>query len=195
MWHRFCLVLLLFSLVGCGREEAPPPAATKEGSVEAAPVSDEVATIVANFAQLRVMTSRPDNSQAPQMCAVFYVDEAPGTEGPHAEGFIKVFMDEQAAEAFEKASKSYPVGSVIVKEKLLENASIIGDRKTYRHNGVGGMIKRDPGYDPEHGDWEYFFVDDQTPLQSGRIGTCVDCHQNASDRDYVFGTWPHRPMK
>lgn len=55
--------------------------------------------------------------------------------------------------------------------------------------GLGGMIKRPAGFDPEHGDWEYFYANGETHLQSGPIATCVDCHTSASDRDYVFGKW------
>ncbi|MDB6068335.1 MAG: hypothetical protein JWR26_4543 [Pedosphaera sp.] len=56
-------------------------------------------------------------------------------------------------------------------------------------NGVGGMVKRAPGYDPAHGDWEYFYFDDAAKIQSGRIASCVGCHETAKGKDYVFGTW------
>jgi hypothetical protein len=88
---------------------------------------------------------------------------------------VNVYMSSTAAEAFENRVRSYPVGSVIVKEKL-------------PGSNIGGMVKRRAGYDPEHGDWEYFFKDEQG-ITSGRIESCVRCHDSARPRDYVFGDW------
>jgi hypothetical protein len=56
-------------------------------------------------------------------------------------------------------------------------------------NGVGGMVKRHKGYDPANGDWEYFYFEDASKIESGRISSCIQCHSRASDRDYVFGDW------
>jgi hypothetical protein len=191
MWHRLGLVLLLTVLTGCGKQKESLVAAAEGNS----PASEEIAAIVADFPQLELMTMRPAEAQPPTLCGVIYDYDAPGTEGPHADGLIKVFMNEQAAEAFGEEKRSYAVGSVVVKQKLSAGGSVTGDSEPLHQTGIGGMIKRDPGYDPQHGDWEYFYTDDETPLQSGRIGNCVDCHENASDRDYVFGTWPHKPRR
>lgn len=64
-------------------------------------------------------------------------------------------------------------------------------------NGVGGMVKRSSGYDPNHGDWEYFFIDDVAKIESGRIAACRNCHDTAKASDHVFGTWsrPSIPSK
>ena len=71
------------------------------------------------------------------------------------------------------------------------------------------MIKRADGFDPAHGDWEYFcsahvpgLADDPAvaqsavaqvkpagKIESGRIASCVQCHEAAKRTDYVFGTW------
>ena len=56
-------------------------------------------------------------------------------------------------------------------------------------NGVGGMIKRAPGYDPAHGDWEYFYFEKPEKIERGRIATCVKCHAYAHTTDHVYGTW------
>ena len=53
----------------------------------------------------------------------------------------------------------------------------------------GGMIKRAPGYDPEHGDWEYFFFEDIAKIEHGKIASCVNCHHGAKDKDHVFKAW------
>ena len=51
------------------------------------------------------------------------------------------------------------------------------------------MVKRAPGYDPEHGDWEYFYFEDPAKIEQGKIQSCVRCHAGAKATDHVFGTW------
>lgn len=57
------------------------------------------------------------------------------------------------------------------------------------------MIKREPGYDPKFGDWEYFQSTPDGKLisrgnsQNEQIAsTCVSCHSNITDQDFVFAT-------
>jgi hypothetical protein len=51
------------------------------------------------------------------------------------------------------------------------------------------MVKRSSGYDAKHGDWEYFYFENPAKIESGRISSCVQCHDSAKKQDYVFGTW------
>ena len=97
------------------------------------------------------------------------------TYGVHDNNRINVFMNDRAAKIFQSSKHSYPVGSIIVKQK--------------QFRGVGGMIKRSPGFDPEHGDWEYFYFEDSQKIQSGKIASCVNCHAGAGETDHVFGGW------
>jgi hypothetical protein len=79
---------------------------------------------------------------------------------------------------------------VIVKQKAIHGYTDKNGKRVHdRNNGVGGMVKRPAGYDPKHGDWEYFYFDDATKIESGRISSCVQCHNSAKNKDYVFGTW------
>lgn len=103
-------------------------------------------------------------------------------KGPHADSAIHIFMNESAFRAFPEKDGLYPEGSVIVKQKLRS-----GWRDTAA--GVGGMVKRAPGFDADHGDWEYFYFEDKSKIESGRLATCVQCHAKAAGTDYVFGTW------
>ena len=100
------------------------------------------------FARLCVGASRVD------------VEGARKTEGPHAHTAVFVYMNEPAARAFPAKGAKYPVGAVVVKEKhgLLYRGDGPG-RDLRTPDGVGGMIKRPAGYDPEHGDWEYFYFE------------------------------------
>jgi Cytochrome P460 len=118
------------------------------------------------------------------------VDAARKQVGPHAHASIVVYMNDLAATAFRSKSSSYPVGAIVVKEKLTHGYKDENRRAVPggRH-GVGGMVKRSPGYDSKHGDWEYFYFENAEAVESGRISTCVSCHQSAKARDHVFGGW------
>lgn len=110
--------------------------------------------------------------------------------GPHAHSMIEIRMNAPAAAAFKAGAKTYPVGSVVVKTKSYHSyVNDQGKMETPVKNGVGGMMKRSPGYDPNHGDWEYFFIDDVAKIESGRMTSCRNCHDTAKASDYVFGTW------
>jgi hypothetical protein len=131
------------------------------------------------YKQLKPMTAEPvyvDPGLA-QLCVsptAEQVKAARDASGPHAMTQISIYMNPLAAEAFEQTSTPYAIDSIIVKEKS--------------DGAVGGMIKRPAGYDPEHGDWEYFFSDPDG-IKTGRIASCVQCHSAAASRDYVFGGW------
>lgn len=119
--------------------------------------------------------------------------KARAAAGPHALTTVRIYMNDTAAEAFGTPSVQYPVGSVIVKEKAALSLASRGieslDAPRGGHDGVGGMIKRAPGYDPANGDWEYFYFEDASAVESGRIASCIACHRGAADRDFVFGDW------
>lgn len=112
------------------------------------------------------------------------IDEAHAEHGPHANSAVTIYMNELAKAAWRGKARSYPVGSVIVKEK---------ETPTYLAVGVGGMVKRAPGFDPGHGDWEYFYFNDPKELEAGRIESCVACHASPKARDHVFGSWAQAP--
>jgi hypothetical protein len=113
--------------------------------------------------------------------------------GPHAFCSVNIYMNEVAATAFEQSASPYPVNSVIVKEKWAsaDSPDHIHLQGSNLPDGVGGMIKRPPGYDPDHGDWEYFNFENPNKIESGRISSCVQCHQSAEKTDHVFGNWSH----
>lgn len=101
--------------------------------------------------------------------------------GPHAESAISIYVNDLARSALNESSPFQP-GAVIVKLK---------HRNAGRPRGkeaVGGMIKRNPGYDPGGEDWEFFYQEDGK-LESGPLPSCVQCHAAASKRDHVFASW------
>ena len=122
------------------------------------------------------------------------VEEARKRSGPHAHTAVTIYMNELAENAFRRRSSAYPVGSVVVKEKTVLGYMSEGNEQTMTrpHDGVGGMVKRPPGFDAAHGDWEYFYFEEPSRIESGRISSCVQCHGGASARDHVFGGWAER---
>lgn len=113
--------------------------------------------------------------------------------GPHANTSILVYMNDLASAAYEAKQDRYPPGAVVVKQKQIHGYHDPELKKWVQRAelGVGGMIKRQPGYDSKHGDWEYFYYEDDGKMETGRITTCIACHASARDRDYVFGDWDY----
>ncbi len=74
----------------------------------------------------------------------------------------------------------FPVGSIIVKEKLATPSSSEPELLTV-------MTKREPGYNPRNGDWEYMALDGSgTKVQArGRLDRCQGCHILVKHTDYV----------
>ncbi|HET9711492.1 MAG TPA: cytochrome P460 family protein [Pyrinomonadaceae bacterium] len=102
---------------------------------------------------------------------------------PHAASFITVYVNNIGREAmFAKQVQQFPEGSVIVKEKI----------STYREGSkpllYTLMRKREPGYNPEVGDWEFSVVaaDGKQVEAVGKIESCQFCHKNKKDSDFIF---------
>jgi len=107
------------------------------------------------------------------------------TKGPHFVPAIKVYANAEAAKHLKsKATGAMPEKTVIVKEKWW-------NEKDKSPNGYAAMIKREKGYDPQNGDWEYLFADlkGAKKIQRGKLESCIECHKRAKDTDYLFKTY------
>jgi hypothetical protein len=148
----------------------------------------DINRVAREYRTLRLITSEP--AEVNPYLVVFcisrssFIENARERSGPHAFSKINIYMNDSAADAFAAGSTSYPTGSVVVKEKLGSTVDDLGAT-----DGVGGMVKRETGYDPDHGDWEYFYFDTPDNIETGRIESCVQCHERAKATDYVFGSW------
>ena len=94
-----------------------------------------------------------------------------------------VYANDLAREAItSKAPLTYPVGSIIVREKL---PYAEGDPKPQL---LAVMIKRAHGFNPKGGDWEFLIADGaMTKIQQRqKKGSCLECHAAQRARDYVF---------
>ena len=85
-----------------------------------------------------------------------------------------------------------PVGTIIIKEKY----DHIEDAKTRtKADAYAAMIKHEPGYDADHNDWEYVYIELDKPntitgATCGKLDSCIDCHANRKQTDYVFRDYP-----
>lgn len=100
--------------------------------------------------------------------------------GPHYKTSVHLYANPAATATIRSAAKSFAAGAVIVKEKLAGDGTV---------SGVGGMIKRQPGYDPANGDWEYFYYGGPGEFSTGRIESCIACHRSAKSTDHVYRAW------
>jgi hypothetical protein len=108
--------------------------------------------------------------------------------GPHAELTIMLRISPGQETAY-REGKRLPVGTTVIKEKREEATSP-------KLHAYAVMIKREPGYFPEGGDWEYGFVslEGKRVETRGRLDHCAQCHAMTKSTDYLFRSpWPTKP--
>ncbi len=95
--------------------------------------------------------------------------------------YIDIYANALAAPFYRARSVSFPVGSVLYKPlyysaKKEEIALLVI------------MKKMASGYDVKHNDWWYGVYDatGSEAYHTGRVKSCIACHQQASKTDYMF---------
>lgn len=104
---------------------------------------------------------------------------------PHAGAYVTVFVNDAGRVAmFAGHDAVFPEGSVIVKEKRRE----AGDAEPVL---MTVMVKRERGYDPKVGDWEFAVVDGKgaSVLEGGKLASCAECHAAKAKSDFVFRSY------
>jgi alpha-glucuronidase len=102
----------------------------------------------------------------------------------HAERYTQVYVSDQgAATIIQDRERTFPVGSMIVKEKLIN-----ADDTTPVALGI--MIKREAGFNPAGDDWEYAYWEQAGGVTRGtaQLEHCQACHIQEAAMDSVF--WP-----
>ncbi|HXM34602.1 MAG TPA: cytochrome P460 family protein [Pyrinomonadaceae bacterium] len=100
---------------------------------------------------------------------------------PHRDKYIVVYVNDVGRHAMmQEKVPHFPEGSVIVKEKLPAKDSRTPELLTV-------MMKRESGYNPQSGDWEYMALDGtgKEVQARGRLANCQACHLMHKDSDYV----------
>ncbi len=188
MVHPLLIAGLVLFLAGCQpattQTPAPAPQADAPGPVE---------TLGIDFTSWPAVTEKP-HPVAPEVAFFCNVpdpldsDQWQGEQkihGPHFQPAIVVRVSPEGCDDF-LAGRQVPVGTVVVKEKHWNEVA-------GTPSAVAVMIKREPGYDPDHGDWEYGYEHLVAVVKSrvvrGKLDSCIDCHTNAQRSDYLFRTY------
>jgi len=106
---------------------------------------------------------------------------------PHEKGvktYARYYANELAQGEIYKDAPRFPEGSMIVREKLLNAGDTAPELVTV-------MVKREKGFSPKTGDWEYLVVEGGLSKIKKRekTGSCSQCHANAESTDFVFKTY------
>ena len=112
-------------------------------------------------------------------------DSVETSVNPHRKKYFTVYVNELGRQAMMSELKpTFPIGSIIVKEKLLAIDSASPEMLTV-------MVKREKGFNRESGDWEYMVVNgEQTEIEGrGNLANCRSCHAIKSETDYVFRSY------
>jgi hypothetical protein len=101
--------------------------------------------------------------------------------GSHEFSFGVVYANDPAQAEIEKANPDFPVGSIIVREKNASATSAVPEL-------VIAMVKRENGFSPATGDWEFFvFGGADLKMQKRETkGDCAACHRKIEKNDWVF---------
>lgn len=90
------------------------------------------------------------------------------------------FVNEAGRAAFSRRPFVFPVGSIIVRERLLSPSS--------GPDQLVVMIKHEKDFNRKAGGWEFLTVtgDMTKVIRREKEGACLKCHSSASDNDFVF---------
>ena len=148
--------------------------------------SDETTSneLIADYQKWTKVNPEPQfvSSRIAIQCAMPSVAQREMEENnPHRSKFVVVYVNDTGRAAMmEQKLPHFPQGSIIVKEKLATKASTSPELLTV-------MRKREPGYDPNKGDWEYMVFDGAAKVlqASGKLEKCQSCHLLEKTTDYV----------
>lgn len=112
------------------------------------------------------------------------------SNNPHRDKFIVVYVNNTGKHAMlQERTPHFPEGSVIVKEKLTNKESTTPELLTV-------MLKRERGYNPELGDWEFIALDGagKQVQARGKLENCQACHLREKDTDFVSRNYLPRDL-
>jgi uncharacterized membrane protein YccC len=96
-----------------------------------------------------------------------------------------VYVNEIARHSLlDEKKPQFPIGSVIVREKLARASDAIAQVLVV-------MVKRERGFNPRANDWEFLMIDGNVSKirQREKTGDCRSCHAQQKATDYVFRSY------
>ncbi len=132
----------------------------------------------------------PDPSRPRRSSSSDDDDDDPSPHEGDATSFGVIYVNELARRAMLHEKKPrFPVGSVIVREKLMQETDAAPQVLVV-------MVKREQGFNLKAKDWEFLTIDGQLSKVEHRekTGSCRDCHNSQKDRDFVFRSYLTKEM-
>ncbi|MGC4007280.1 MAG: cytochrome P460 family protein [Pirellulales bacterium] len=196
LWVCIALLVLAVTLIAAEPRKSP----NERFSTGKSPSNIDLHRLVDGRAKsLTRVTERPfvgDKVNA-GLCRAPLPVEQP-VMNPHLSHNIHVYVSPAAKETLVSGQGVYPVGTYLLKEKLpWPSAAELAKATNQPHPAdpdagrtpelFTGMLKREAGYNPDCGDWEFFVVsgDARQVLARGKIDSCVDCHKDYKATDFV----------
>ncbi len=146
-------------------------------------VADDTNSIK-NYKAWTCINNRPVHMDpvSAQLCRGPMAHELPSV---HLNRWVRVYTNKMASKMLVNGTPgTFPVGSVIVKEKLKSTTSNQPELLTV-------MRKREKGFNAACGDWEFSVYGSASgkPESEGRIEACINCHNKSevwSDHVYRY---------
>jgi hypothetical protein len=104
----------------------------------------------------------------------------PGNNQPHTTTLGFAYVNEIGRRAFDRQPFKFPVGSIIVRERLLPGSA--------NADQLVVMIKREKNFSRKGNGWEFLSVsgDATRIMKREKDGKCLKCHVQAVQNDFVF---------
>lgn len=153
--------------------------AVSSGAMAAPPTDAELLQFIKGRDKLeRVTPAQVDMAPKAMRCNIDAVLAKDYIENPHLKAKFHTYANGSAALPLFDPWGKFPRGSLLVKEKFSEE----GETQLFT-----GMWKREEGYFPEVGDWEFFTVDATASkvVDRGKLTSCAACHEKMQKGDYV----------
>ena len=120
------------------------------------------------------------------LCRLPTLPEQEFADSEHGGGrYLRDWANDPAVSGI--ARRGAPVfapGAIIVKEKHVATPTNSG----FELAALGFMIKREPGFAPDHGDWDYAYWEQELGVitSAEQSSYCAGCHAGAAETDHVF---------
>ena len=121
-----------------------------------------------------------------QTSAEFFTMMEGMTQGNSPHGKVQIWYSSNIKDLIKQPRFMAPEGTVSIKP--FDNDGNMGV------DGIAVMIKKQAGYDAEHGDWYYEMrmadgkiMEKMGMPMTGKIKMCIGCHAAAANTDYLAG--------
>lgn len=183
-----CLALLIIGVVLAGLTFSGGALKAKTVSMRAEETKPPQVDEIRDYRTWTLVNPQPVyiSSKLDMLCAMPTAQARANEErNPHLRKLISVYVNDIGRQAMMTELKpEFPTGSVIVKEKL---AGAKGQVKEEAPELLTVMVKRERGFNPAVGDWEFMAVNGAgTKIEArGRLESCQSCHVLMKDKGFV----------